>query len=174
MGLVEKVVGGNVYTIEGNTKGGYAKDEVRRKMYAKNSKYIAGYAHPNYGAEMQKGDVCSVELPVLKKRSTGEAVKTLQSVLTDKGFYADPDGSFGGETDIALKAFQRASGLTADGSCGPQTWTALLTKAAPRVADGMSNEAVVRKRFGLAEETVKYLMEYKYGEDLIRKLATKG
>ena len=174
VGLVEKVVGGNVYTIEGNTKGGYAKDGVRRKMYAKGYNRIAGYARPKYKAETSKGDVCQVELPVLQKGSTGETVRTIQRILTSKGFYCDPDGSFGGATETALKAFQRASGLTVDGSCGPETWTALLTKADPKVASGTSNEEAVKSRFGLAEETVKYLLAYQYGEDLIRKLATKG
>ena len=175
VGLVEKVVGGNVYTIEGNTKGGYMRDGVRRKMYARKYSRIAGYARPKYGAETtDKGGVCQVELPVLQKGSSGEAVKTLQRVLTNKGFYCSTDGSFGSATESALKSFQRAAGLTADGSCGPATWTALLTKADPKVASGTSNEVAVQKRFGLADETIKYLREYKYGADLLRKLATRG
>lgn len=32
----------------------------------------------------------------------------------------------------------------------------------------------VKNRFGLSDGTIKYLREYKYGEDLLRKLATKG
>lgn len=175
VGIVEKVVGGNVYTIEGNTRGGYLRDGVRRKMYARKYNRIAGYARPKYSSETtDKGGVCQVELPVLQKGASGESVKTLQRVLTNKGFYCNTDGSFGSATESALKSFQRAAGLTADGSCGPATWTALLTKADPKIANGTSNEAAVQKRFGLAEETIKYLREYKYGADLLRKLATKG
>jgi peptidoglycan hydrolase-like protein with peptidoglycan-binding domain len=36
------------------------------------------------------------------------------------------DGSFGGATERAVKAYQSANGLDADGSCGPKTWTKLL------------------------------------------------
>lgn len=176
VGIVEKADKNNVYTIEGNTKGGRLVDGVRRKVYYKGYKCIAGYARPKYGNSVPtvKGDVCQVQLPVLKKGNTGEAVKTLQRLLTTKGFYCDVDGSFGTNTESRLKAFQRAVGLTADGSCGPATWTALLTKTDPKVASGTSNEAAVKSRFGLADETIKYLKQYKYGEDLLRKLATKG
>ena len=36
------------------------------------------------------------------------------------------DGSFGPGTLKALKAFQSANGLEADGKCGPMTWAKLL------------------------------------------------
>ena len=175
VGMVEKADKNNVYTIEGNTKGGRLVDGVRRKVYYKGYKCIAGYARPKYGAETtDKGGVCNMELPILQKGSSGEAVKTLQRILTNKGFFCSTDGSFGSATESALKSFQRAAGLTADGSCGPATWTALLTKSDPKIASGTSNEAAVQKRFGLADETIKYLREYKYGADLLRKLATRG
>ena len=32
----------------------------------------------------------------------------------------------------------------------------------------------VKQRFGLADDTVEYLSKYKWGDDLLRKLATKG
>lgn len=75
----------------------------------------------------------AVTLPVLSKGSKGEEVKTLQRMLNALG-YTDAnekalavDGSFGPATLYALKAYQDANGLEADGYCGKQTWTSLLT-----------------------------------------------
>ena len=39
----------------------------------------------------------------------------------------DVDGDYGAKTKQAVAAFQSASGLTADGICGPKTWAALIT-----------------------------------------------
>lgn len=66
--------------------------------------------------------------PVLKKGSTGQDVRTLQTLLLKAGETLPKygvDGSFGSETETAVKTFQKKKGLTADGICGPQTWAAL-------------------------------------------------
>jgi len=52
---------------------------------------------------------------------TGEDVRELQRHLN-----AATDGVYGPGTYSALKLFQAAHGLTADGECGPQTWAAVL------------------------------------------------
>ena len=36
------------------------------------------------------------------------------------------DADFGAETETALKAYQKAKGLSADGICGVNTWKKLL------------------------------------------------
>ena len=58
--------------------------------------------------------------PILKLGSTGEAVKTLQTIL---GITAD--GSFGVHTLAAVEAFQASHGLVPDGIVGAKTWAAL-------------------------------------------------
>jgi len=76
----------------------------------------------------------TVCLPVLKRGAKNDCVKAMQILLMGYGFTMTDgsgkvygaDGSFGGATERALKAFQAANGLTADGSCGPQTWKKLL------------------------------------------------
>lgn len=77
------------------------------------------------------------EIPVspmhrtLRKGSQGDDVRTLQTFLVAWGFEpGTPDGVFGKKTDAALRAFQKAQGLTVDGVCGPATWTALLQPVA--------------------------------------------
>jgi hypothetical protein len=68
-----------------------------------------------------------VNCQVLKKKCKGEAVVALQSILTILGYYTgEIDGSFGSKTDSAVRAFQKAKGLEADGIVGSATWEALL------------------------------------------------
>lgn len=70
----------------------------------------------------------SVNLPILKRGSRGEAVRSLQTLLNAKGASLEADGSFGPATDKALREFQESRDLDIDGSCGAETWTALITK----------------------------------------------
>lgn len=72
--------------------------------------------------------VVSITLPILKRGSRGEAVRSLQTLLNAKGASLEADGSFGPATDKALREFQESRDLDIDGSCGVETWTALLTK----------------------------------------------
>jgi peptidoglycan hydrolase-like protein with peptidoglycan-binding domain len=64
--------------------------------------------------------------PVLRRGSTGNAVRRVQKRLTLAGYDAgDVDGIFGPATEAGVKALQRASGLDDDGVVGPQTWNAI-------------------------------------------------
>ncbi|MBI2706509.1 MAG: peptidoglycan-binding protein [Actinobacteria bacterium] len=57
---------------------------------------------------------------------SSDALKKLQTSLNAVGCDAGAvDGIDGGETEAAIKSFQKASGLTVDGLVGPQTETAL-------------------------------------------------
>jgi len=58
---------------------------------------------------------------VLKKGSTGEAVKRMQAELG-----LEDDGVFGPGTEVAVKKWQAANGLAADGIVGPKTLAKLL------------------------------------------------
>ena len=74
-------------------------------------------------------EVCNVTLRVLRKGSTGKDVRALQRLLIAAGYscgkYAD-DGDFGSGTESAVRAYQKARGLTADGIVGANTWGKLL------------------------------------------------
>lgn len=58
---------------------------------------------------------------LLKRGSKGEAVKTVQGLL-----HLLKDGIYGPLTEEAVKEFQRANGLAADGVVGIKTWSRLL------------------------------------------------
>ena len=66
--------------------------------------------------------------PTLRKGDSGTYVTLMQTMLIQRGYScgaSGADGKFGNGTLAALKAFQKASGLTADGVCGPKSWAAL-------------------------------------------------
>jgi peptidoglycan hydrolase-like protein with peptidoglycan-binding domain len=69
---------------------------------------------------------------LLRRGSTGSDVSELQGFLNLEGHEAGPvDGIFGTMTDLAVRSFQRAHGLNADGVVGEQTRSVVR-----RIADG--------------------------------------
>ncbi|RMI30258.1 N-acetylmuramoyl-L-alanine amidase [Streptomyces triticirhizae] len=82
----------------------------------------------------------------LRDGSTGPQVTALQYLLNQNGQNAGAvDGQFGPATGAAVRGFQTAKGLTADGVVGPRTWTALLSAGStPTLSQGSSGEAVSR------------------------------
>lgn len=77
----------------------------------------------------------STKSSILKKGASGEAVKTMQSMLIACGYScgtSGADGQFGTSTYNALIAFQKAHSLEADGIYGPKTKAALeATQSVP-------------------------------------------
>jgi peptidoglycan hydrolase-like protein with peptidoglycan-binding domain len=73
--------------------------------------------------------------PELRRGSDGEWVSYLQGLLQDAGHSPGAiDGDFGPRTEAAVRAYQEANGLGADGIVGPPTW-ASLTAGASSEAD---------------------------------------
>ena len=61
--------------------------------------------------------------PVLKEGSNAPAVRDLQEALSALGHFHGPiDGAFGDATEAAVKAFQQAREIPADGIVGKVTW----------------------------------------------------
>ena len=132
-GIVVRVTDSLVETIEGNSGG-----EVKRKAYQRTDKTIIGYGHPRYDAEPKKAvtkevKTVDIEMPVLRKGSTGAAVKTLQRLLrqlqyvnTDGKTLIIVDGDFGSNTEAAVKRYQQKHLNGVDGIVGIKTWNKLL------------------------------------------------
>lgn len=135
VGIVEKVSGNTITIIEGNYS-----NSVKRRFLEVNGRYIRGYGVPKYDTEAvvdkpvtTKTEVCTVEVKVLRKGAKGDNVEALQLLLIGYGYKMQnngktygADGSFGAATDNAVRAFQKAKGLSVDGICGPKTWNKLL------------------------------------------------
>ncbi len=66
---------------------------------------------------------------LVKEGTRGEDVKKVQTLLIDQGYLrGNADGICGRMTVTAIRSFQKANGLAADGICGPQTYAKLQQK----------------------------------------------
>ena len=132
-GIVVRVTDSLVETIEGNSG-----NEVKRKAYQRTDKTIIGYGHPRYDAEPKKTvtkevKTVNIEMPILRKGSSGNAVKTLQRLLRqlqyvnlDGKTLLIVDGNFGSNTEAAVKRWQKNHLGGVDGIVGIKTWNKLL------------------------------------------------
>lgn len=145
-GIVTRVYGGSVVTVEGNSS-----DQVAERVYQLGASNIAGYGRPDWrlaeGAEGEAvaknataetperpvidppPEMIDVKLPVLHNGMGGATVAAMQGILHYKKYSLGPygiDGDFGVATLAALRNFQIRNDLDRDGICGPETWAALL------------------------------------------------
>lgn len=75
---------------------------------------------------------------LIEMGAEGGQVKSIQKLLNRHGAGLREDGAFGPKTDAAVRAFQRANGLAADGVVGPDTMAKLQSSGArpvPRNAE---------------------------------------
>lgn len=87
---------------------------------------------------------------ILKLGSEGEEVKKLQIKLG-----VDPIGKFGPKTDAAVKAWQAANGLAADGVVGPATWAKLMGESVQSAPVVITEPAPVATVGGLKLEKLR-------------------
>jgi peptidoglycan hydrolase-like protein with peptidoglycan-binding domain len=90
--------------------------------------------------------------PVLQHGSTGGDVRRLQRILVMIKLldYTGIDGTFGSQTQDAVRAFQAGTHLTVDGIVGVHTWSALpADPRTPRLAQGDSGSDVEALQNGL-------------------------
>lgn len=89
-----------------------------------------GFSFPKYGCDGEWGAECEAvaKKAVCKKRLIGYKNKNLTKIVQRiVGLTGDDvDGLFGSATKEAVKAWQKAHGLTADGEVGINTWKAML------------------------------------------------
>lgn len=149
MGIVTRVVGGSVVTVEGNSS-----DMVAERCFSVGDTSIAGYGRPRWelaarivedgtadsdhfrdatkmidepAAQAQR--FYTLRLPYLSRGSVGQAVKAAQSALITALCSCGPDGAdgeFGRNTEAAVRQFQQQAGIVPDGIVGPTTGAALF------------------------------------------------
>lgn len=80
----------------------------------------------------EKGDEPAMR--ILKRGTRGDDVRNMQNMLNSLGYaVGTADGIFGAKTETAVKAFQTAEGLKADGIAGPQTLEILAARSSEPV-----------------------------------------
>lgn len=105
------------------------------------------------GAAVQPGqpvNVGTLGARLLKRGCEGEDVRTLQELLMKLGYELPrygADGDFGSETEGAVKAYQAANGLAADGQYGSLTHAELMNDIAglEDEQDDVSDQGSVKK-----------------------------
>lgn len=89
----------------------------------------------------------------------GDDVTQLQRRLSELGFNPGrPDGIFGPDTDGALREFQGGVGVTADGTCGPDTFRAfdrlIRTVSGGDAAELREHLQLTRLQTGVADKVI--------------------
>ncbi len=108
---------------------GVASPEIQQLIFEKGAKNAAG-------KKTSVKTVPDVDGFSMKLNATGDRVTALQQMLKTMGYYnALPNGVFDRDTYQAVRAFQKAKGLTVDGVAGPKTLAVLyLLSATPTPA----------------------------------------
>lgn len=136
--------GGIVVAVNGNeitVREGNKSDAVGNRVIAYNSPKIVGYASPDYaraedggsdtgngGSGNQNGSRYTFEVEMIRRGSRGNDVRLLQELLDYHGYGLSADGIFGVLTENAVREYQEANGLSADGIAGPKTWKHILIR----------------------------------------------
>lgn len=156
VGIVYKVSGSTVYTIEGNTSGASSLvtngGGVKKKSYKMTSTYIDGYGSMDYSPA--DGVYTAPTVPVepvyklgdrvLYNYIEGPDVKELQQALISLGFDCGSygaDGEFGDCTELAVREFQTKSSLSVTGKYDAATHKALSKALAGEPTEPDANNA---------------------------------
>ena len=122
----------------GGVTGGQSGDQTGREFLVRPYRNypwdcVLRYTVGDYGSTEAKPSrprptyEYSVRLGLLKEGMEDPQVRTVQQLLTAKGYEpGEADGIMGEATVGAVRAFQENSGLLADGEVGGDTWSKLL------------------------------------------------
>lgn len=135
MGIVEKVLGGYVYTYEGNSG-----DAVRHNSYRVDNATIAGYGRPDWSLveDLPEDDESDSAGFIGSRRYMtlmfGDGmdgrglrrVEAWQCFLNLWGYDVEPDGQFGPLTKAATMKFQARVGLDVNGIVDEDDWDEII------------------------------------------------
>jgi hypothetical protein len=86
-----------------------------------------------------------------RRGAQGDEVSRIQARLRDVGLYRGPiDGSFGGGTESAVRAFQKTQSLAPDGVVGRTTWQVLFGAGVPIPTPSIWDKPLVYRNLALS------------------------
>ncbi|WDT60076.1 peptidoglycan-binding protein [Streptomyces sp. G7(2002)] len=88
----------------------------------------AGQGGPSVAAAAASTGPAASRWPLARKGDLLWKARTVQYLLQAHGHAVEADGDFGAATAAAVKTFQAAHGLLADGKVGAQTWSHLIIR----------------------------------------------
>ena len=113
---------------------GAAGSETQTLLYSGSAISANATATPKVTASPTPTPTVAVPEESLKEGATGQDVKTIQKKLKELGYYKSSiDGKFGRLLTKAVKDFQEAHGLEADGVAGKSTYAVLFSDNALKV-----------------------------------------
>lgn len=142
--LQDKLQNLGYYTGSSDGKYGSGTTEAVRTFQLRNGLKIDGVAGPAT-QRLMYGDtgVNPNRFSPLRQNDQGKAVRTMQSTLTELGYYQGKiDGVYGESTALAVREFQSNNGLTVDGTAGRETLAIMFSSYAKGAS---KNTATYRK-----------------------------
>lgn len=127
---------GSWYKVKAGGATGYVAKKYVKKSSSDSSKSTSTKSSSSNSSKSsgsssgKAGDTCS-------PGDTGAAVKAVQKKLKKLGYYSGSvDGDYGNGTKSAVKAFQKANGLTANGIANSKTISKLNSSSAKKSSSG--------------------------------------
>lgn len=115
----------------GLTADGVAGADTQKKLFAADALSKADTPTPKPTATPSPEPTYTIPEKTVRKNDTGADAKAVQKRLKDLGYLKGAvDGKFSAASVAALKAFQEANGLTADGVAGQATYAVLFSNQA--------------------------------------------
>lgn len=179
-GIVYKVDGARVYTIEGNTSGDAGVVDngggVFKKSYNRSYYEINGYGYPLYEDEESIPSAPTTSL-ILSVGDNGSDVRKLQQDLIKLGYscgYYGADGEYGYSTKQAVIGFQNKHGLDADGIAGPLTFAAIEAALEEMNSKNENSVSYSKKQFitDIQRATGCFLVDGIYGPITLGRTVT--
>jgi hypothetical protein len=124
---------GTINVYEGNTGIGNDANGGQVMLRTRNTKFVVGYARPNYDKEIEKEpkpvekketktiNKYTKPTGIVKRDDKGESVKWVQNQLNKNGYKLTIDGDFGLASYNAVRDFQKKHKLDVDGVVGGKT-----------------------------------------------------